>query len=222
MGTTTPTTTMPRRGNSQKRREASEIRTTATIPATTRTTPQKRSRVREITQRKARIAIPATTTTPVTTPVTTTPRIIAATTVTTVVTITTTTTRATTTTVLVEDSTFATDAIQGLVLLEYPSSSFLVSWVLLGPVSCFGAGSRKNSGAGIMTCTANLVSRQYTAVAAPLAPSKITEMNLQTAVSARLAAISNFGSRVRAPISRVVFNPARRGQNACFVLITTS
>merc|ERR1712048_1548914 len=167
------------RGNSQKRREASEIRTTATIPATTRTTPQKRSRVREITQRKARIAIPATTTTPVTT----TPRIIAATTVTTVVTITTTTTRATTTTVLVEDSTFATDAIQGLVLLEYPSSSFLVSWVLLGPVSCFGAGSRKNSGAGIMTCTAHLVSRQYTAIAAPLAPSKITEMNLQTAVS---------------------------------------
>merc|ERR1712159_351860 len=178
---------MGRRGNLPKGRVATEIPTPATIPTTIPTTSQKKRRVQKrSTQRKARKATPATTT-QATTPATTIPRITAATTA---------AIPATTTTVLLEDSTFDTDAIQGLVLLEYPSLSFLVSWALLGPVSCFGAGNRKNLGAGIMTCTVNLVSRQYTAVAAPLAPSKITEMNPPTAVSARLAAISNFGSRV--------------------------
>merc|ERR1712037_1034845 len=149
----------------------------------TRTTiPQERAKRRtrlgrrkaEIKLGKAKATIPATTTTP---------RITAATTA---VTTAATTTRITTTKSLVVVVRFAPGiTMPGLALLEYPSLFSLVFSEWLGQALCFGAGRRKNSGAGSMMFTTNLLSRQYTVVT-PILVRSDTETKAQKAVSALL------------------------------------
>merc|ERR1712150_45954 len=83
----------------------------------------------------------------------------------------------------------------GLALLEYPSLFSLVCSEWPAQVSCFGAGSKRNSGAGSTTFTANLLSRQYTAaVTAITLVRSNTETKAQKAVSA-LPVTSDYGSK---------------------------
>merc|ERR1712210_285670 len=124
-------------------------------------------------------------TTAVTTAVTTTTITMAATT-TPATTTPATTTRITTTKSLVVVVRFAPGiTMPGLALLEYPSLFSLVFSEWLGQALCFGAGRRKNSGAGSMMFMANLLSRQYTVVT-PILVRSDTETKAQKAVSALL------------------------------------
>merc|ERR1711934_293970 len=190
--TTAIATTLRKRRIGPKKREGRATTTPATTPVTTRTTiPQERAKRRtrlgrrkaEIKLGKAKATIPATTTTPRITAATT-----AVTTAVTTTTITTpaTTTRITTTKSLVVVVRFAPGiTMPGLALLEYPSLFSLVFSEWLGQALCFGAGRRKNSGAGSMMFTANLLSRQYTVVT-PILVRSDTETKAQKAVSALL------------------------------------